>query len=80
LTVAAPRTRIAAIAGTAVTRISWERLAGTACPPQRADDEITVFDSTGLAVQDLEVTVAVYEDWRANHERQEFVGITEITI
>jgi alanine dehydrogenase len=25
------------------------------------DDEITVFDSTGLAVQDLAVAVAVYE-------------------
>jgi len=45
-----------------------------------SDDEITVFDSTGLAVQDLAVAVAVYEDWRANRERQEFVGVTEITL
>jgi ornithine cyclodeaminase/alanine dehydrogenase-like protein (mu-crystallin family) len=44
------------------------------------DDEITVFDSTGLAVQDLAVAVAVYERWRANRELEEFVGVTEITI
>jgi alanine dehydrogenase len=47
---------------------------------KRDDDEITVFDSTGLAVQDLAVAVAVYEVWRANREREEFVGITEITL
>ena len=39
-----------------------------------------VFDSTGLAVQDLAVAVAVYEDWRANRERAAFVGVTEITL
>jgi ornithine cyclodeaminase/alanine dehydrogenase-like protein (mu-crystallin family) len=44
------------------------------------DDEITVFDSTGLAVQDLAVAVAVYERWRANRDGEEFVGVTEITI
>jgi ornithine cyclodeaminase/alanine dehydrogenase-like protein (mu-crystallin family) len=43
-------------------------------------EEITVFDSTGLAVQDLAVAVAVYERWRANRELEEFVGVTEITI
>jgi alanine dehydrogenase len=47
---------------------------------RRGDDEITVFDSTGLAVQDLAVAVAVYERWRANRELKEFVGVTEITI
>jgi alanine dehydrogenase len=47
---------------------------------RRDDEEITVFDSTGLAVQDLAVAVAVYEDWRANRKRQEFVGVTEITL
>jgi alanine dehydrogenase len=47
---------------------------------RRDDDEITVFDSTGLAVQDLAVAAAVYEDWRANRERAEFVGVTEITL
>ena len=42
------------------------------------DDEITVFDSTGLAVQDLAVAVAVYERWRANPEAPAFAGATEI--
>ena len=47
---------------------------------RRDDDEITVFDSTGLAVQDLAVAVAAYEDWRANRGRREYVGLIEITI
>jgi alanine dehydrogenase len=46
---------------------------------RRADDEITVFDSTGLAVQDLAVAIAVYERWRANPDDSEFVGVTEIS-
>jgi alanine dehydrogenase len=46
----------------------------------RDGDEITVFDSTCLAVQDLAVAVAVYEDWRANRKRAEFVGVSEITL
>ncbi len=29
-----------------------------------ADDEITLFDSTGLAIQDLGIATAVYEAWR----------------
>jgi ornithine cyclodeaminase/alanine dehydrogenase-like protein (mu-crystallin family) len=33
-------------------------------PGRRSDDEITAFDSTGLAVQDLAVAIAVYERWR----------------
>jgi alanine dehydrogenase len=45
---------------------------------RRSDDEITLFDSTGLAVQDLAVAVAVYERWRANRGGRDFVGITEI--
>ena len=32
---------------------------------RRSDAEITVFDSTGLAVQDLAIVAAVYEAWRA---------------
>jgi alanine dehydrogenase len=47
---------------------------------RRSDDEITVFDSTGLAVQDLAVAIAVYERWRANPDSTQFVGVTEITI
>jgi alanine dehydrogenase len=30
----------------------------------RSDDEITLFDSTGLAIQDLGIVQAVYEAWR----------------
>jgi alanine dehydrogenase len=47
---------------------------------RRTADEITIFDSTGLAVQDLAVAVAVYEGWRANRRAEEFVGVTEIAI
>ena len=46
---------------------------------RRDEHEITVFDSTGLAVQDLAVALAVYEAWRANPEADSFVGVTEIT-
>ena len=31
---------------------------------RRGDDEITIFDSTGLAIQDLAICRAVYERWR----------------
>jgi alanine dehydrogenase len=33
-------------------------------PGRRAADEITLFDSTGLAIQDLAICQAVYERWR----------------
>jgi alanine dehydrogenase len=33
-------------------------------PGRRDDAEITLFDSTGLAIQDLAITQAVYEGWR----------------
>ena len=47
----------------------------------RADEhEITVFDSTGLAVQDLAVAVAVFESYRANPDTDPFVGITEVDL
>jgi ornithine cyclodeaminase/alanine dehydrogenase-like protein (mu-crystallin family) len=29
-----------------------------------APEEITLFDSTGLAIQDLAIAIAVYEAWR----------------
>ena len=38
-------------------------LAGAA-DGRRNDDEITLFDSTGLAIQDLAIVQAVYERWR----------------
>jgi ornithine cyclodeaminase/alanine dehydrogenase-like protein (mu-crystallin family) len=45
---------------------------------RRSDDEITVFDSTGLAVQDLAVAIAVYEGWRADPRAESFTGVTEV--
>jgi ornithine cyclodeaminase/alanine dehydrogenase-like protein (mu-crystallin family) len=42
---------------------------------RRADDEITVFDSTGLAVQDLAVAALVYERWRAGAPLEDIVEI-----
>jgi len=44
------------------------------------DEEITVFDSTGLAVQDLAVSLAVYERWRADPGADSFLGVTEISL
>ncbi|MEO8091583.1 MAG: ornithine cyclodeaminase family protein [bacterium] len=41
-----------------------EVLAGSA-PGRTSDDEITLFDSTGLAIQDLGIATAVIEAWRA---------------
>ena len=41
------------------------------------DDEITVFDSTGLAVQDLAVAALVYERWR---DGAAFDGLVEIDL
>jgi len=43
-------------------------------------DDVTVFDSTGLAVQDLAVALAVYERYRANPRASDFVEVTEIEI
>jgi alanine dehydrogenase len=34
---------------------------------RRDADEITLFDSTGLAIQDLAISQAVYETWREGH-------------
>jgi alanine dehydrogenase len=47
---------------------------------RRSDEEITVFDSTGLAVQDLAVAVAVYERWRDNPHADAFAGTTKIEL
>jgi alanine dehydrogenase len=43
-------------------------------------DDVTVFDSTGLAVQDLAVALAVYERYRANRGAQGFVDVIEIEL
>lgn len=47
-------------------------------PGRTAGDEITVFDSTGLAVQDLAVAAAVYERWRADPNAEAFAGVVTI--
>jgi alanine dehydrogenase len=44
------------------------------------EEDITVFDSTGLAVQDLAVALAVYERYRSNTDAKEFVGITAVEV
>jgi alanine dehydrogenase len=47
----------------------------------RTDEhEITVFDSTGLAVQDLAVTVAVFERYRENRDGDAFAGVAEVEL
>ena len=47
---------------------------------RRSDDEITVFDSTGLAVQDLAVAIAVYERWRADPAAEAFAEVVTIEV
>jgi alanine dehydrogenase len=47
---------------------------------RRSEEDITVFDSTGLAVQDLAVALAVYERYRSNPGAKEFVEITAIDV
>lgn len=47
---------------------------------RRGEEDITVFDSTGLAVQDLAVALAVYERYRSNPGAKEFVEITAIDV
>ena len=49
-------------------------------PGRRAADEITVFDSTGLAVQDLAVAVAVYERYREDPDAGIFAGMTSVEL
>jgi alanine dehydrogenase len=46
---------------------------------RHTDEEITVFDSTGLAVQDLAVAIAVYERFRADPSADAFAGVIELT-
>jgi alanine dehydrogenase len=47
---------------------------------RRSPDEITVFDSTGLAVQDLAVAIAVYERWRDERGASAFTGVAELDL
>jgi alanine dehydrogenase len=43
-------------------------------------DEITAFDSTGLAVQDLAVAALVYQRYRANPRDPAFTGVVEVEL
>jgi ornithine cyclodeaminase/alanine dehydrogenase-like protein (mu-crystallin family) len=47
---------------------------------REGSDDITVFDSTGLAVQDLAVAALVYERWRADPEDMAFADVTELQV
>lgn len=47
---------------------------------RRSADEITVFDSTGLAVQDLAVAIAVYERYRADPGDPAFAGVATLPL
>jgi alanine dehydrogenase len=49
-------------------------------PGRAAGDEITVFDSTGLAVQDLAVSAAVYERWREDPGAEAFAGVGSVEL
>ena len=49
-------------------------------PGRRDEHEITVFDSTGLAVQDLAVAVAVYERYQREPEAEAFAGVAEVAL
>jgi ornithine cyclodeaminase/alanine dehydrogenase-like protein (mu-crystallin family) len=46
------------------------RAAGRSSP-----EEITAFDSTGLAIQDLAVATAAYEAWRAGNAAAKIVSL-----
>jgi ornithine cyclodeaminase len=53
-----------ALATGAITEAKLEELGSIALgrnPPRTNDDEITVFDSTGLAVQDIQIAKAIAE-------------------
>ena len=46
-----------------------------AAPGRRSADEITLFDSTGLAIQDLALCVAVLESYRAGSVKPQLVRL-----
>jgi alanine dehydrogenase len=54
-------------------------LAGDAAG-REAPDEITVFDSTGLAIQDLAIGIEVVNHYREDAEEGRFSGVQEIDI
>ena len=42
---------------------------------RRSAEEITLFDSTGLAIQDLGIAIAAYEAWRQGKVGAAAVGL-----
>lgn len=44
-------------------------------PGRQSDADITIFDSTGLAIQDLAVAIGIYERWRADPSAEAFAGV-----
>ncbi len=54
-------------------------LAGTA-DGRQSEHDITIFDSTGLAIQDLGVAIAIYERWGANPTADAFAGVPEVEL
>jgi alanine dehydrogenase len=54
-------------------------LAGAA-PGRSAAGEITVFDSTGLAIQDLAVGIEVVKGFRERANESRFSGVPEIDV
>jgi alanine dehydrogenase len=49
-------------------------------PGRESGDEVTVFDSTGLAVQDLAVAALVYERYREDPGAAAFDGVVEVDL
>lgn len=49
-------------------------------PGHQSEDDLTIFDSTGLAMQDLAVAAAVYERWREDPSAKVCAGVTEVTL
>ena len=67
-----------ALAGSDVTQLG-DVLAGTA-QGRAADDEITAFDSTGLAIQDLAIARALLKRYGAERDAPEFDGVGRIDL
>jgi len=49
-------------------------------PGRDSDEAITVFDSTGLAVQDLAVAITVYERYRTDPEAANFESVATVEL
>ncbi len=68
----------AGVAAGAVARDQVTSLGDVLCgraAGRRSDREITLFDSTGLAIQDLAIAIAVYEAWRRGEVEAVSVGL-----